>query len=75
MRSLASSPLSIGAFLCALSGTALPKGEPRFEKLFTRPGVVSEGWVVRDWVDVSEPPKWPVTWDVDADLVLCGTGR
>jgi hypothetical protein len=46
-----------------------------FQKLFTRPGVVGEGWVVRDWTDVSKPPKWPVVWEVDADGILYGTGR
>jgi hypothetical protein len=49
--------------------------EPRSEKLFTRPGVVSEGWVVRNWSEVSEPPKWPAVWEVDAGGVLHGTGR
>jgi hypothetical protein len=49
--------------------------EPQFQKLFTRPGVVSEGWVVRNWMEVSEPPKWPVVWEVDADGALHGTGR
>lgn len=49
--------------------------EPQFESLFTKPGVVGEGWVVRDWVDVSKPPKWPVVWEVDADGILYGTGR
>jgi membrane-bound inhibitor of C-type lysozyme len=49
--------------------------EPRFEKLFTRPGVVGEGWTVRNWMEVSEVPKWPVVWEVDTDGVLHGTGR
>lgn len=49
--------------------------ESEFQKLFTRPGVVGEGWVVRDWTDVSKPPKWPVVWEVDADGILYGTGR
>ena len=46
-----------------------------FEKFFTKPGYVTEGWVARNWTDVSEPPKWPVTWDVDADFILHGTAR
>ncbi|HVQ28991.1 MAG TPA: DUF1080 domain-containing protein [Vicinamibacteria bacterium] len=76
MRSIAEAILFIGALLGSLPATAAePAAEPKFEKLFTRPGVVGEGWVVRNWVDVSEPPKWPVVWDVDADGVLCGTGR
>jgi hypothetical protein len=54
---------------------AEPAAEPQFLRLFTRPGVVGEGWVVRNWVEVSEPPKWPVVWEVDADGVLYGTGR
>jgi hypothetical protein len=37
--------------------------------------VVGEGWLVRDWTDVSRPPKWPVVWEVDTDFVLHGTGR
>jgi hypothetical protein len=49
--------------------------EPQFERLFTRPGVVGEGWLVREWTDVSKPPKWPVVWEVDAEGVLHGTGR
>lgn len=59
----------------ALTAESTPPAEPRFESLFTRPGVVSQGWVVRDWVDTSKPPKWPVVWEVDADGVLHGTGR
>jgi hypothetical protein len=74
------SPAKRVFFTCALLGSlsaaaAPPAAEPKVEKLFTRPGVVGEGWVVRNWVDVSEPPKWPVVWDVDADGILCGTGR
>lgn len=65
----------MGGLLCTSSAPADPAPEPKFERLFTRPGVVTDGWVVRNWVDVSEPPKWPVVWDVDADGILCGTGR
>lgn len=54
---------------------AVASAEPEFQKLFERPGVVSDGWVVRNWSDVSEPPKWPVVWEVDADGILYGTGR
>jgi hypothetical protein len=61
--------------LGALSFLASGPAEPEFQKLFTRPGVVGEGWVVRNWTDVSEPPKWPVVWEVDADGILNGTGR
>lgn len=61
----------VAFFVAATSSAA----EPQFERLFTKPGVVSEGWVVRDWVDISKPPKWPVVWEVDADGVLYGTGR
>ena len=76
MKSLARRLSFAGPLLGALSvAAAEPTAEPKFERLFTRPGVVSEGWVVRNWVDVSEPPKWPVVWDVDADGILCGTGR
>ncbi|MBL8267116.1 DUF1080 domain-containing protein [Steroidobacter sp.] len=63
--------------LCAVAAVwvANAQSEPKFEKFFTKPGVVSEGWVVRDWVDISLPPKWPVVWEVDADGILYGTGR
>jgi hypothetical protein len=55
----------------------LAAAEPglEFEALLNTPGVVGQEWLVRDWVDVSGPPKWPVTWEVDADGVLYGTGR
>jgi hypothetical protein len=65
----------LAGILATLTGAAALAAEPQFESLFTKPGVVSEGWVVRDWVDISKPPKWPVTWEVDADGVLYGTGR
>lgn len=68
--------LSLFVGLCAaLIAFSSFGAEPQFERLFTKPGVVSEGWVVRDWVDISKPPKWPVTWEVDADGILYGTGR
>lgn len=63
--------MTIGLAMGIESGAA----ELQFETFFKRPGVVSEGWVVRDWVDVSKPPKWPVVWEVDADGILYGTGR
>ena len=47
----------------------------KFEPLLNTPGVVGNDWLVRDWVDISNPPKWPVNWEVDADGVLYGTGR
>lgn len=68
-------PLIGVTLLGTLSAAGQSAAPPPFEKLFTRPGVVRDGWVVRDWADVSEPPKWPVVWEVDADLVLSGTGR
>jgi hypothetical protein len=64
------------AALCASLATLVAVAqEPRFEAQFTRPGIVSDGWVVRDWVDISKPTKWPVAWEVDADGILYGTGR
>jgi hypothetical protein len=63
------------AALAVLLASAASASEPELQKLFTRPGVVSEGWLVREWTDVSKPPKWPVVWEVDADGVLHGTGR
>ncbi|MEJ0055318.1 MAG: DUF1080 domain-containing protein [Bacteroidota bacterium] len=51
------------------------QSQPKFQKFFTKPGVVTDGWVVRDWVDISKPPKWNVVWEVDADTILYGTGR
>jgi hypothetical protein len=65
--------LPLGLALAMQSPRGAAEGE--FQKLFTRPGVVGEGWVVRNWTDVSEPPKWPVVWEVDADGILYGTGR
>ncbi len=70
MKSTACAVLLAGALSSAASAAEL-----EFQKLFTRPGVVSEGWLVREWTDVSKPPKWPVVWEVDADGVLHGTGR
>jgi hypothetical protein len=64
-----------GAVLLTSALVAATTQESRFQELFTRPGVVSEGWLVREWTDVSKPPKWPVVWEVDADGVLHGTGR
>lgn len=61
--------------LAVVLALGLGGAEPEPQNLFTRPGVVSEGWVVRDWTDVSKPPKWPVVWEVDAGFVLHGTGR
>jgi hypothetical protein len=59
-----------------LAGMLAPMVEEReLKPLFTRPGVVGEGWLVRDWTDVSKPPKWPVVWEVDTGGVLHGTGR
>jgi hypothetical protein len=76
MKSHAQKLFVTGALLGTLAVSAAePASEPKFEKLFTRPGLVTDGWVVRDWVDVSNPPKWNVAWEVDADGVLHGTGR
>ncbi|HJS73289.1 MAG TPA: DUF1080 domain-containing protein, partial [Vicinamibacteria bacterium] len=61
--------------IAVLLASAAGASEPEFQTLFTRPGVVSEGWLVREWTDVSKEPKWPVVWEVDADGVLHGTGR
>lgn len=66
---------AVTGLAAALACSVAFAAEPAFEKQFTRPGVVSDGWVVRDWVDVSKPPKWPVTWEVDSDGILHGTGR
>jgi hypothetical protein len=63
------------AAIAVLLASAASVSEPELQKLFTRPGVVGEGWLVREWTDVSKPPKWPVVWEVDADGVLHGTGR
>ncbi len=60
------------AIHCSLFTFLPDQNEIRF---FTKPGVVTEGWIVRDWVDVSRPPKWPVVWEVSADSILYGTGR
>ena len=70
---LLSIALPLGLALAMQSPRGAAEGE--FRKLFTRPGVVGEGWMVRNWTDVSEPPKWPVVWEVDADGILYGTGR
>ena len=79
MKSFAQQLLFVGALLGTLTVTAAEPAasseEPQFQKLFTHPGVVSEGWVVRNWAEISEPPKWPVVWEVDADGILYGTGR
>lgn len=76
MKRMAGRVAFIVALLVTLSSpVGLWSAEPTFQKLFTHPGAVTKGWVVRDWVDVSRPPKWPVVWDVDADGVLWGTGR
>jgi hypothetical protein len=77
MKSIGGKILLVGALAMTFSHDSEAAGsqEPQFQKLFTRPGVVSDGWVVRDWMEVSEPPKWPVVWEVDADGVLYGTGR
>jgi hypothetical protein len=77
MKPILRSALGGLAASIAIAGTAAAgnAGDTAFEKLFTRPGVVSDGWVVRDWEDISRPPKWPVVWEVDADGVLHGTGR
>lgn len=63
MKSIAQQLLPLGA-LCVLAATPARSAEPEFEKLFMRPDVVGEGWVVRNWMDVSEPPEWPVVWEV-----------
>lgn len=52
-------------------------GRPRaaeMQSVFTKDGPVMEGWVTRDWADVSKPPKKPVHWEVK-EGVLYGTGR
>jgi hypothetical protein len=41
--------------------------------LFPMDGVVSKGWRVTDWEDVSKPPAKPLAWEVN-DGVLYGTG-
>jgi len=45
----------------------------RFERLFPDDGIVSDGWMVREWSDVSKPPHKPESWAVK-DNVLYGTG-
>jgi hypothetical protein len=61
----------------ALAALGLASGEPAppaLEAAFRRDGPVREGWLTRDWTDVSKPPKWPVLWEVE-DGILYGTGR
>ena len=59
----------------AMSGAVATAAEPQFQQLFTTRGIVTDGWVVRNWAEISEPPKWNVAWEVDGDGVLHGTGR
>jgi hypothetical protein len=55
-----------------LLATAPPPEQP--QPFFTTDGPVTEGWLTRDWTDVSKPPKWPVLWEVK-EGILHGTSR
>jgi hypothetical protein len=68
-----------GATLLALAtagGSAgqAPPAKEALQDQFTSAGPVKQGWLTRDWTDVSKPAKWPVLWEVK-DGILYGTGR
>ena len=58
----------------AVTMSQTKEASPTLEPFFTKDGPVKEGWLTRDWTDVSKPPKWAVNWEV-RDGVLHGTGH
>jgi hypothetical protein len=63
-------PLALA--LCSFSASAL--AEDGWQKLFTEEGPVKDGWTVRNWANIKDPPVRDVSWEVK-DGILYGTGR
>jgi len=64
--------------IAASDGSALEPAPPKptkvdLQPLFAKDGPVRDGWTIREWDDVSQPPHKPVVWEVK-DGVLQGTG-